>query len=68
MENVRPNIKKINDYTFNISINNSNKDIFTEIIPKNKKNIQNLKNQNIKGNNIQNLSERQSRNSSSAKI
>ena len=55
VENVRPNIKKINDYTFNISINNSNKDIFTEIIPKNKKNIQNLKNQNIKGNNIQNL-------------
>ena len=55
VENVHSNIKKINDYTFNISINNSNKDIFTEIIPKNKRNIQNLKNQNVKGNSIQNL-------------
>ena len=55
VDNVNSNMKKINDYTFNISINNSNKDIFTEIIPKNKSNIQNLKNQNVKRNNIQNL-------------
>ena len=53
---INSNIRKINDYTFNISINNDNKNIFTEILPKNKSNIQNLKNQNIfiNGNNYHN--------------
>ena len=43
------NIRKINDYTFNISINNSNKNIFTENIQNNyeNNNIKNLKTKTI---------------------
>ena len=52
------NIKKINDYTFNISINKSNKNIFTQNLINNGSNcdnIQNLKTKTIKyGNNTQN--------------
>ena len=54
-KSLNSNIRKINDYTFNISINNSNKNIFTENMPKknSNNNIQNLKTKNI--NNTQNI-------------